>query len=260
MPEVEVNLSAGILRMSRRALDAVAALASPGPEAGAAAVDAVAAGTLDPLREAGLLDATGLHPMISPIAAALAAPVVRLRFLDLGPGPAVESPGWVSPDVAVLALPGPAGLDVDMHEIVAVDTPFLPHRLAALAGLGPRPAHWITEPLKADPGLFEAILSGLAATVSDIRSHVGPTVPQPLIEAVLEFSGNYRRHWRVSTAWGDSPGPIGGRSVEAVESPTGRLWRVERPSGEQGGVVLSPATPTGLWRLFIGLLPGDDEL
>jgi hypothetical protein len=245
VPEVVADLEAGVLRLSRPALEALASMAGP-------SLVPPAEETLGDLRAAGLLSPAGLHPMMEPIAAAVAHPVVRLRFDYLGPGTPVECPGWISSVVAVLALPGPDGLD----EIVAVDTSFLPNRLAVIVGLGPRPGPRTSGSVRADVGLLEALISGMVTTAEDVRRHVGPVVPQPLLEAVLELSQGIRRHWRVLTTWGQASPPAV-RSHEVVEGPTGEFWLVRR---EFGGTELSPITPTGLWRLFIGLLPGDAEL
>jgi hypothetical protein len=250
MTEVVADLEAGLLRLSRPALQALATLTA-GPAA-PLPVDPPAEATLGALESAGLVGPTGLHPVMAPIAAAVADPLVRIRFDHLGPGTPVECPGWISPDVAVLAVPGPDGLD----EIVAVETSFLPARLAGLIGLGPRPGPRLPAgSVRADIGLLEALLSGLVASAEDVRRHVGPAVPQALVDAVVAISEGIRLHWRVATTWGGPARPTT-RTHEVVESRAGTFWVVHR---DFAGTALSPITPTGLWRLLIGLLPGDDE-
>jgi hypothetical protein len=251
MTEVVADLEAGVLRLSRPALEALATLtaepARPLP------VVPPAETTLDALERAGLVGPTGLHPMMAPIAAAVADPVVRIRFDRLGPGTPVECPGWISPHVAVLAVPGPDGLD----QILAVETSFLPARLAGLVGLGPRPGPRLPAgSVPADVGLLEALFTGMVASAEDVRRHVGPAVPQGLVDAVVAISDGVRLHWRVATTWGDPARPAT-RGHEVVESRAGTFWLVHR---DFAGAELTPITPTGLWRLLIGLLPGDDEL
>ena len=249
MTEVVADLQAGVLRLSRPALAALATLTG----ASTAAAEPPADSTLVALQSAGLLGPAGLHPVMVPIAAAVADPLVELRFDLLGPGTPVECPGWISPDVAVLAIPGPDGLD----EIVVVHTSFLPARLAALIGLGPRPAARLPAgSLRADIGLLEALLSGLVSSAEDVRRHVGPAVPEALVDAAVAISRGIRLHWRATTMWGDPARPSL-RTHEVVESRAGTFWVVERIFA---GTELSPITPTGLWRLLIGLLPSDDEL
>jgi hypothetical protein len=249
MIDVVADLDAGVLRLSRPALEALVTLAR-GP---AARPDPAAEAALVALEAAGLIGPAGLHPVMAPIAAAVADPLVELRFDHLGPGTPVECPGWVSPDVAVLAVPGADGLD----EIVAVETSFLPTRLADLVGLGPRPGPRLPAgSVRADIGLLEALLSGLVASAEDVRRHVGPVVPQALVDAAVAISEGIRLHWRVTTTWGDPARPAR-RTHEVVESLAGTFWLVRR---DFAGTELTPITPTGLWRLLIGLLPGDEEL
>ena len=251
MTEVVADLEAGVLRLSRPALQALATLT--GGPAAPLPVDSPAETTLGALESAGLVGPTGLHPVMAPIAAAVADPVVRIRFDHLGPGTPVECPGWISPDVAVLAVPGSDGLD----EILAVETSFLPARLAALIGLGPRPVPRLPPgSVRADIGLLEALLSGLVATAEDVRRHVGPVVPQALVDAAVAISDGIRLHWRATTTWGDPARPAT-RTHEVVESQAGTFWVVHR---DFAGTELTPISPTGVWRLLIGLLPGDDEL
>jgi hypothetical protein len=200
-----------------------------------------------------MLGPTGLHDMLVPIAAAVADPLVRIVYHRLGPGPATESPGWITPDVTVLAVPGEDGLD----EILSFGTSFLVARLAALVELGPRPdAAPLPGSLKVDPGLLEAAFTGLVGSAEDVRRHLGPAVPGAWVDAIVGLRAGPRRHWRVTTSWGAASNP-GGRSVEIVESADGTLLLVDRTDR---GAELTAVTPTAVWRLLIGLLPGDDEL
>lgn len=244
--EVVADLEAGVLRLSRPALRLLAAVAGEQqapPEA--------EPGLFDALQEAGLVTPAGLHPSVAPLAAAVARPVVHVRFDHLGPGTPVECPGWIDPHVAVLAVPDEEGL----HDILAVPTSFFPARLAALVGLGPRPRPPVSGSLRLDTGVLEGLLSGLVSGVDDVRRHVGPALPQAAAEALVTLGGRRRAHWRVTTWWGEPPATR--RSHEVIDAPAVGFWLVERIGGD---VEVRPVTPTRLWRLLIGLLPGDDEL
>jgi hypothetical protein len=248
--EVIADLEAGTLHLSRRLLEALGAFSGgatgrPDPPSGA---------TVKALRGAGLLGPTGLHPTLLPIAAAVADPVVRLRFDHLAPGPIVECPGWVSPDVAVFAIPDD---DNGLDEILAVGTTFLAARVAALVGLGPRPdAARLPGSIPADPGLLEGAMSGLIGSSEDVRRHLGPAVPGAWVDALVGLRAGPRMHWRVTTNWAGSSGPQT-RLIEVVESLDGTLILVARVGS---AAELTAVTPTELWRLLIGLLPADDEL
>lgn len=248
MTDIVVDLEAGTLQLSRPLLLALGAFS--GGATGRA--DPPSGVTVKTLRAAGMLGPTGLHDLLVPIAAAVADPLVRLAFVHLGPGPMAESPGWITPDVTVLAVPGEDGLD----EILSFGTSFLVARLAHLVELGPRPgAALLPGLLKADPGLLAAALTGLIRSADDVRRHLGPAVPAAWIDAILALLDGPRRHWRVTTSWGALANPQG-RSVEIVESRDGTLLHV----GGGRGTELTAVTPTAVWRMLIGLLPGDDEL
>ena len=249
MSEIVVDVEAGTLSVSRPLLLALGAFS--GGATGRA--DPPSGVTVKTLRAAGMLGPTGLHDMLVPIAAAVADPLVRITFDQLGPGPVTEGPGWITPDVTVLAVPGEDGLD----EILSFGTSFLVARLAALVGLGPRPgAGALPGSLKVDPGLLEAAFTGLVGSDEDVRRHLGPAVPAAWVDAVVALRDGLRRHWRVTTTWGAASNP-GHRSVEIVEITDGTLLLVGRTDR---GAELTPVTPTAVWRLLIGLLPGDDEL
>ena len=89
-----------------------------------------------------------------------------------------------------------------------------------------------------------------------MRRHLGPAVPAAWVDAIVGLRSGPRRHWRVTTSWGAVSEP-GGRSVEIVESADGTLLLVDRTNR---AAELTAVTPTAVWRLLIGLLPGDDEL
>jgi hypothetical protein len=247
--DIVVDAEAGTLQVSRSLLLALGAFS--GGATGRA--DPPSGVTVKALRAAGMLGPTGLHDMLLPIATAVADPLVRIAFDHLGPGPLAESAGWITPDVTVLAVPGEEGLD----EILSFGTSFLVARIAGLVGLGPRPdATDLPGSLKVDPGLVEAALTGLIGSVDDVRRHVGPAVPASWTGAIVALRDGPRRHWRVTTSWGAASNPQG-RSVEIVESGDGTLLLVARIGS---GAELTAVTPTAVWRLLIGLLPGDDEL
>lgn len=130
MPDgaVTADIDGGTLRLPRRLLVALAAVAADPPVA-------VDPDGLDALRAAGLVQGEAVHPDVAAVAAAVARPAVRLRLDRLAPPPEVQCAGWVVPGLAVLALPLPDGGD----GVLAVPAGEVVAQLAALAGLGPRP-------------------------------------------------------------------------------------------------------------------------
>ena len=249
MTDIVVDAEAGTLQVSRSLLLALGNFSGGATGRG----DPPSGASVKALRAAGMLGPTGLHDMLVPIAAAVADPLVRIAFDHLGPGPVAESPGWITPDVTVLAVPGEDGLD----EILSFGTSFLVARIAGVVGLGPRPdAVALAGSLKVDPGLLEAAVTGLVGSAEDVRRHLGPAVPAAWVDAIVALRDGPRRHWRVTTRWGAAGSPRG-RSVEIVENRDGTLLLVGRVGS---GTELTAVTPTAVWRLLIGLLPGDDEL
>ncbi|HEY0398998.1 MAG TPA: hypothetical protein VGF00_11455, partial [Acidimicrobiia bacterium] len=184
-----VDAEAGRLQMSRSLLLALGAFS--GGATGRA--DPPSGVTVKALRAAGMLGPTGLHDMLVPIAAAVADPLVRVTFDHLGPGPVADGPGWITPDVTVLAMAGDDGLD----EILSFGTSFLVARIAGLVGLGPRPdAIPLPGSLKVDPGLLEAAVTGLVRSADDVRRHLGPAVPAVWVDAIVALRDGFRQHWR----------------------------------------------------------------
>ena len=90
---------------------------------------------LDALAAQGLVVDGRPHPDVAAVARTVAAPLVRLVVDRVAPTPAVRCPGWITPGLAVLALPQPSGAD----QILAVPTSEIVLRLAGLISLSPRP-------------------------------------------------------------------------------------------------------------------------
>ena len=90
---------------------------------------------LDALATLGLVVDGRPHPDFADLARTVAAPLVRLVVDRVAPPPAVRCSGWITPGLAVLALPHPSGTD----QILAVPTSEIVLRLAGLISLSPRP-------------------------------------------------------------------------------------------------------------------------
>ena len=90
---------------------------------------------VDALAALGLVVDGRPHPDFAALARTVAAPLVRLVVDRVAPPPAVRCPGWITPGLAVLALPNPAGTD----QVLAVPTSEIVIRLAGLISLSPRP-------------------------------------------------------------------------------------------------------------------------
>ena len=89
----------------------------------------------------------GPIPISPTLARTVAAPLVRLVVDRVAPPPSVRCPGWITPGLAVLALPHPSGTD----QILAVPTSEIVLRLAGLISLSPRPRARASAPPPEEP-------------------------------------------------------------------------------------------------------------
>lgn len=134
--------TSGELTLDRRQLMALAHLGSD-PDDGPVLdhtgdeTEAPAPGTaeVEALAALGLVTDGRPHADLTAVARTVAAPLIRLVVDRVAPPPAVRCPGWITPGLAVLALPQPSGRD----QILAVPVSELVLRLAGLIGLSPRP-------------------------------------------------------------------------------------------------------------------------
>lgn len=82
------------------------------------------------------------------------------------------------------------------------------------------------------------------------------TSPEAAWGVARTIATGFRARWEVVMRWLPAPGSTGHRAVYVVDTETA-LWAVE-PTGT--GLMVSPTTPTEVWRRFVTLLRNDDEL
>jgi hypothetical protein len=149
--------------------------------------------------------------------------------------------GWVDPETAVLAVPGPDG----SPRHVQFPPRFLPDALARVNDLAPRPRWEPAERLRLSAGeLAEILATRDAGRAARAAGETG----ERLVRAL-------REHWSVAATWAPAPGSPGVRIVEALDTAEG-MWLVVP---DDPGVELWPTTPTAVFRLLCALLPRDDE-
>jgi hypothetical protein len=74
--------------------------------------------------------------------------------------------------------------------------------------------------------------------------------------AARALTTGLRARWEVVARWLAAPNSSGQRAMHVIDTET-TLWAVE-PAGT--GLVVSPTTPTAVWRSLVTLLPRDEEL
>jgi hypothetical protein len=160
--------------------------------------------------------------------------------------------GWVAGHAAGFLLP----VQGKRCELVVVHPGFVPERLARTVGLGPRPRAPTARPVALGTGLLDE----LTAPDPGRRAGALQRVPDPGPEAALAvahaIATGFRARWEVVMRWLPAPGSTGRRAMQVIDTETS-LWAVE-PADT--GLMVSPTTPTAVWRRFVTLLPGDDEL
>ena len=139
---------------------------------------------------------------------------------------------WLTGDVVVMALPGPAG----ELEIAAIPAGSFASQIARLVDLGPRAARSPAR-LELRKGVLEALLQGdatAAEVLGDDALKARPVLSRP------------RAHWIVDAVAGPA-----GRSLHVLDSEDEGLWLVQDGDGT---VVLDRVSPTDVWRLLTSLL------
>jgi len=234
----------GAVDLSPSAWRALLDLTRPGrldadPEEGSDAPDCAST-----LEAAGLLSDGQL---LAPVARALDAvrkPSCRFSVASRD----LEAQGWLDAGLAALLLPVEAGL----LELTWVPAAFLPHVLARLVELEPRPASE-GPPLRLAPG-----------TLAHLLAAPGDYAPLPGAEALgsrgqgdraRQLLASVKRHWRIEARTMDEAGPGCARIVEALDTPDG-IWRL---FADGGCVELRPTSPTRLWRLLTVLSSATEE-
>lgn len=213
------------------------------------------------LAEAGVLEATRVHPRLRAGLAAALAERARLRIQLATPRGRIESSAWM--------LGSDAGwLDGNPDEpctfrVLEVDQ--IPARLASLVSLGPRPALGARQMAAAAHTrrhVIDAMLGGTPPNRqqgADMLAHRAPPEWGSIRTALRE--GDWQA-WHAETIWyppeGKRPGVrwVQGRGAVIIDTASGMV--TVEPEG--GGLVFLPATPAEVFRRVLRLLPPTADL
>jgi hypothetical protein len=205
------------------------------------------------LYEAGALRDGRYHPALEAGLDAVLNPVCRVevRVADAH-GREDHCDGWIAGHAAAFLLP----TQRELCAFVVVHPSFVPEQLARIVGLGPRPRASTARPLELATELLDEL------TASDPRRRAGAlqrllnSGPEDVQTLARALTSGFRSRWEVVVRWLPAPGSSGQRAMHVIDTET-TLWAVE-PGGT--GLVVSPTTPTAVWRLLVTLLPRDEEL
>jgi hypothetical protein len=187
---------------------------------------AIADGSFEPRLEAGW--------------EAIADPLVAL-LLERGPR---RGRGWIGRRAAAFLHPLAEG----RSRLATVPTPFVPHALARLNDLGPRPRI---------PGAPHIVLApGALAEAVAARSAAAAQLPREHAHALDESRRGLREHWRVESRWRPASGSTGTRAIEVLDTEAG-LWLVVP---DDPTVELWPTTPTNVFRALCEIAPYDHDV
>ena len=218
--------------------------------------------TIAELRGAGLLQGDGLHPKLIPLAETAVRPLCRLT-LDVSATNPLHLDGWVGDRVALLLAGRAASSDV--FDVTFVSRSLLTAQLAKSVGLGPRPRTKVTDPVELDQGLLEALLlSGEPFSASQLERLIDPRdeVLPTWLEVLSAISARTKARWRLGVWWNSFEESPEARSLEMIDSEIGFFYvsHVARGGRKYPRVRLRPLTPSQVWRLLCGLVPGPDEV
>ncbi|OFE17856.1 hypothetical protein BA895_13745 [Humibacillus sp. DSM 29435] len=224
---------------------------SPSPPGSAPASDVT---PLAPLRTSGALVDGVVHEALRPALAAVQRPIAMVHLVVAGAAGRQLHQGWLSVVSAVLADLGDGSYD-----FAAVGTEFVPTLVARLTRLGLRP-HL---PAGRVP-VTEAVLDGLAAHKAAPRAAAAQALVSTTASVWPAWSaavsaGDWR-FWVVDVTWperaGGAASASSGRRLAVLDTSAGLL----RVDVDDSGPMLVAVTPTEVWRLLSGMLPGDDDL
>ncbi|MDP8931240.1 MAG: hypothetical protein M3O70_22390 [Actinomycetota bacterium] len=196
----------------------------------------------------------GLHPLLRPVSAALARPLVRV-LLKLGT-PASTMSGWIVPGWAVFSLPvgGRSGL----RDIVAVHPTRLPGVIATVVSLGPRPSTELPGPVILPTPAARALVFGQGG-LDPTAVLTAAAVEEPWRDALERLAALRILTWSARSRW-PLAGEIVARMVHVVDGGEGGLWLWTDADIEGHAVArLTPVTSSVVWRHLTALLPDADD-
>jgi hypothetical protein len=205
------------------------------------------------LYEAGALRDGQYHPALEQGLDAVLNPVCRVdvRVADAHGGED-HCDGWVAGHAAGFLLPA----DEELCAFVVVHPSFVPEQLARIVGLGPRPRASTARPLELATELLDELTASDPGRRADAPQPVPDTSSEEAWAIARTLATGFRARWEVVVRWLPAPGSSGQRAMHVIDTET-TLWAVE-PGGT--GLLVSPTTPTAVWRLLVTLLPRDEEL
>lgn len=205
------------------------------------------------LYEAGALRDGQYHPALEQGLDAVLNPVCRVdvRVADAHGGED-HCDGWVAGHAAGFLLPA----DEELCAFVVVHPSFVPEQLARIVGLGPRPRASTARPLELTTELLDELTASDPGRRADAPQPVPDTSSEEAWAIARTLATGFRARWEVVVRWLPAPGSRGQRAMHVIDTET-TLWAVE-PGGT--GLLVSPTTPTAVWRLLVTLLPRDEEL
>lgn len=208
------------------------------------------------LTRLGVVGPRGLHPLLHPIAAALARPLVRLRLRVGAPAPPLDVSGWIVPGWAVFSLPV-TGIS-DLRDIVTVHPTRLPGVIATVVSLGPRPGPCLPGRVILPTAAARALIFEQGGL--DPRSVLSAAgVEEPWREALERLVALRVRTWSAHSSW-----PVGSqvasRRVRVVDGGEAGLWLWTDVTIEGHPVTqLTAVVPAVVWGRVTALLPDADD-
>ncbi len=245
-----------VVRLTRAELAAATALAGAGrPGTGP---DEPA--DLEDLVRAGIVVGASLHPAVAQVVAVVSGAQLLLTLETWAAGTVVVHRAWATPELAVV---GRSVAD-DVVEYTATDLVSVPFFLAALVGLGRRPAPGAADAITVSPAALDQ--AGAMAEEGDRTGArdrlVADGVPADQADTLVEVLARRRVSWRAVSTWADPTGEVRSRSVTVVDAAESGLWLC-RPGGPEGGsdagaeppLVLIPMAPSQAWQELTALIP-----
>jgi hypothetical protein len=186
------------------------------------------------------------------LAAIVTEPVVTLDVeLHVG-ARRISVPGYIGDAGAALLVPTAA--DPAVRELAVCDASMVPHQIARLVGLGPRPHQEESGAFLATRTAFETLVaSGVAHEPAALVDELGLEEDAPPAWLASAFAAD-GYHWRVGAASTDRLDYRIDNTCEVVDSGPLGLWAVLPLPHDPAQLAMATATPRVVWRLLSTLL------
>lgn len=209
------------------------------------------------LAQLGIVGPDGVHPLLQPVSAALARPLVRLDVRVGLPAPPSSVNGWVVPGWAVFSLPARGGTH-ELRDIVAVHPTRVPGVIATVTSLGPRPIPCLPAPVILPTAAARALIFGQGglhqAAVLDAAK-----VEDPSRGALEQLAALRIRTWRARSRWAPAH-QVASRELRVVDGGQAGLWIWTDATVEGRQVTqLVAVSSSVVWQRVTALLPDGDD-